>query len=44
MSLFSEVLHIRPWELDLLTAEQFTTLREYLDRNYVNAPTQPQQQ
>lgn len=36
MALFAEVLHIRPWELDLLTAEQFNTLRGYLDRNYVN--------
>lgn len=31
MALFSEVLHIRPWELDLLTADQFTALRKYLD-------------
>lgn len=31
MARFSEELHIRPWELDLLTARQFNALVEYLE-------------
>jgi hypothetical protein len=29
--LFAEVLHIRPWEMSLLTADEFDGLRRYVD-------------
>ena len=31
MGRFTEELHIRPWEIDLLTERQFNTLVEYLE-------------
>lgn len=31
MGLFTEFLNIRPWEMELLTEKQFTTLRDYAD-------------
>lgn len=31
MARFAEELHIRPWEMDLLTLRQFETLVKYLE-------------
>lgn len=31
MGAFAEHLHIRPWELELLTERQFTALADYLE-------------
>jgi hypothetical protein len=31
------VLHIRPWEIDLLTADEFDALCDYLERREAQA-------